>query len=93
MILRWFISRKEKSSHQNGYRNGYDYVKTQYEENPTKATLMRLMDEQQDEFGIYSFNLGMDKAIVEIILQRKLINEMTLYDSYTCYPNQGADHG
>lgn len=71
MILRWFIARKEKSN----YQNGYDYVKTQYEENPTKATLMRLMDEQQDEFGIYSFNLGMDKAIVEIILQRKLINE------------------
>lgn len=71
MVLRRFISRKEKSNHQNGY----DYVKAQYEENPTKATLMRLMDEQQDEFGIYSFNLGMDKAIDEIILQRKLINE------------------
>ena len=70
MIRRWFIARKGKSNHQNGY----DYVKTQYEENPTEATLMRLMNEQQVEFGYYSFNLGMDKAIVEIIIQQKEVD-------------------
>lgn len=67
MIRKWFIARKEKSNHQNGY----DYAKAQYNEDPTKITLLRLMDEQEDEFGHRSFNLGMMKAIVEIILQRK----------------------
>ncbi len=68
MILRWFIARKEKSN----YQNGYDYVKAQYNEDPTEITLLRLMNEQEDEFGFYSFNLGMQKAIDEIILQRKI---------------------
>lgn len=67
MIRKWFIARKEETHHQNGY----DYVKAQYNEDPTEITLLRLMNEQEDEFGFYSFNLGMQKAIDEIILQRK----------------------
>lgn len=67
MIRKWYIARKEETH----YQNGYAYVKTQYDEDPTEITLLRLMNEQEDEFGFYSFNLGMQKAIDEIILQRK----------------------
>lgn len=67
MIRKWFIARKEKSQHDNGY----EYAKTQYEEDPTEITLLRLMNEQEDEFGHRSFNLGMMKAISEIIVERK----------------------
>lgn len=67
MIRKWFIARKEETHHQNGY----DYVKAQYNEDPTEITLLRLMNEQEDEFGYRSFNLGMMKALSEIILQRK----------------------
>lgn len=59
------------SKRKSRYESGYDYVKSQYEEDPTEITLLRLMNEQEDEFGHYSFNLGMQKAIVEIIAQRK----------------------
>lgn len=65
MIRSWYNSRKDERRH----KVGYEYAKSQYEENPTKETLMRLMAEQEDEFEYRSFNLGMQKAIVEIILE------------------------
>lgn len=71
MIRKWFIARKEETRHQNGY----DYARTEYENDPTEQNLLRLMNEQEDEFGHRSFNLGMMKALSEIIIERKeLIN-------------------